>query len=354
MPALVSPAGGITEQRATPPAVSVIIPTYRDMALVQRALPHLLESRGACPEVVIVNNDPSQAVGAWVARQGYAGVRVLEVGHNSGFMGAINRGIHATSGKYVLFHNADLVVEDTYLQELARFFDEHPRAGAASGKVLRWDREHDAPSRRFDTAGIALRRNRGAYDRGEGALDDGQFDVAEEVFAVSGAALFARRTALEDICCRGKYLDETLFMYKDDIDLGWRLRMRRWQCWYVPSAVAYHSRTSRGLGGRGYLGAARSYLRNERRKPRSIRVHSMKNQWILLLKNERPQAFLPDLPWIAGRELGVLGANLVTSPPVVAAAIASFLRVLPETVRNRRAVQQAALARPRDLRRWLT
>lgn len=335
------------------PRVSVIIPTYRDFELVREAVPRVLQSTGVVVDVVIVNNDPAQAVSKWVAASGLEGVRAIEMGRNAGFMGAINRGITATTGEYVLFHNADLVVSPSYLAELAAFVRERPRAGVASGKVLRYDLATRTASDAFDTAGIAMRRSRGAFDRGEGQRDRGQFDQPEEVFAVSGAALFAAREALDDLRCGDEYLHENLFMYKDDIDLGWRMRLRDWECWYVPAAVAYHARTSRGLAGRRYRGSLRAYLANERRKPRSVRLHSMKNQWLVLLRNESAGGLLRAAPWIAGREMLVFGANLVTSPRMTAEALLAFARALPGTLRTRRIIQRRRLADTRDIERWM-
>ena len=102
-----------------------------------------------------------------------------------------------------------------------------------------------------------IRRDRRVFDRGENERDEGQFDRDEEVFGVSGAALVARREALESVELDGQYLDESFHMYKEDVDLCWRLRLAGWECWYVAGAVAYHARTSHGLSGTGYLRGAR-------------------------------------------------------------------------------------------------
>ena len=45
-----------------------------------------------------------------------------------------------------------------------------------------------------------------------------------------------------------EYLDENFYTHKEDHDISWRLRLAGWECWYVPRAVAYHARTTRGLG----------------------------------------------------------------------------------------------------------
>jgi GT2 family glycosyltransferase len=318
---------------ASGPEVAVIIPTYRDLHLVERGLGALMASQCVSLDILVVNNDPDQDVAGLASR---FPVRVIDVGHNTGFMGAINRGIRATTAPYVLFHNADLEVTPEYAGGLARWLESHPEAAIASGKVLR--REHDAEGRPlFDTAGIALRRSLGAYDRGEGQPDAGRFEVAEEVFGVSGAACLARRSALDDVAEGDQVLDESFFMYKDDIDLCWRLRSRGWACWYVPSVVAYHERTGRGLGGANYLRRPIAYLRNERQKRPGIRQHSLKNQWLILLKNADRGDVLRCAPSILLRELMVVGGGAVVSPLGTLRGLAGFARHARAAIRKRHA-----------------
>ena len=148
----------------------------------------------------------------------------------------------------------------------------------------------------IDTAGHAMGRDRGSIDRGENELDMGKYELEEQVFGVSAAALVARRDALESVRVAGEYLDESFFMYKEDVDLSWRFRLAGWECWYVPSAVAYHARTSRAPRLESGNSPFRSFHENEKRKPRHVRTNSMKNQWLMLVKNEdaaEPREGLP-------------------------------------------------------------
>ena len=182
------------------------------------------------------------------------------------------------------------------------FFARRPRAGCASGKILRFDLPDLPETDVIDTTGLTIGRNRRVADRGENERDVGQFEREEEVFGVSGAALVARREALEDVTVAGECLDESFHMYKEDVDLSWRLRLAGWECWYVPSAVAYHGRTIHGTSRRSYLADVRLFRENERSKPVSVRMNSMKNQWVLLLKND-------DLANFCGTPHGCSGAR---------------------------------------------
>ena len=335
------------------PSVSAIIPAYRDLHLLAESIPALLASEGVELDVIVVNNDVAQDVASWVRERGFGGVRVFDAGWNSGFAAANNRGIREASGDYIFFCNNDLVVTAGYLAELVRAFEAHPRAGAAAGKLLRYDLPNRRQLRRFDSAGIALRRNRGAFDRGENLEDCGQFDTAEEVFGVTAAAMLVRREALEDIDRGGGFFDENLFMYKEDVDVAWRLRLRGWESWYVPAAVAYHARTSQGLAGKGYLADPAAYLRTERSKPTFVRMHSLKNQWLLLVKHEGAASLVRDLPWIVQREVLAFVSALVLSPATLASAVAGFVRALPRAIRDRRRLQATAIVPPAAIRaRW--
>ncbi len=332
--------------------VSVLIPTHSDAHLLRKSVPTLLDHPGEI-EVIVINNNPSQNVAAAIGH--YAEderVRIIEMGWEAGFARAINRGIGASSGELVLFCNADLFPTSTYLSEIVAFFDLRPAAGAAIGKILRYDLDADAPTGLIDTAGLLLTRQRRFMPRGEGEPDSGRYDGEIEVFAVDGAALVARRTALEATAFEGEYLDENFVTHKEDHDISWRLRLAGWECWYVPSAVAFHARTTRGLGSTSYLSAIRSFYRNEQRKSQRVQINAMKNQWLMLIKYEDGVNFVRDLPFILTRELTIAFHHLLFAPRSLA-AIPMTLKLLSPTLRKRRAVKRSQVMDPRELRRWL-
>jgi GT2 family glycosyltransferase len=335
------------------PRFSVLIPTYRDASLVRRSLPVLLASAPGPVEVVILNNYPQQDVSAAIGdHTGDARVRIVEMGFEAGFARAINRGIRETSGEFVMFCNADLFPTPEYVSEILAFFERRPQAGAAIGKILRYELAGDRPTNLIDTAGLALNRQRRFMPRGEGERDDGRFDEELEVFGVDGAAMVVRRSALDTIRFEDEYLDENFYAHKEDHDVSWRLRLAGWECWYVPSALAYHARTTRGLGSTGYLSAVKTFHRNELEKSTFVQVNAMKNQWLMLLKNEDLSNLARDFLFILGRELMVLAHRLFFSPRSLA-AVPMTLRITRETLRKRRAVKGSQRMSPGAVRSWL-
>jgi GT2 family glycosyltransferase len=339
--------------REEAPRFSVLIPTYKDASLLGRSLPVFLATQPGAVEVVIVNNDPVQDVAGAIGHLAAdKQIRILEMGYEAGFPRAINRGITETSGEFVMLCNADLFPTAGYLSEIVAFLESHVRAGAAIGKILRYELEGDRPTDLIDTAGLALNRQRRFMPRGEGERDDGRFDEELEVFGLDGVAMVVRRSALETIRYEDEYLDENFYAHKEDHDLSWRLRLAGWECWYVPSAVAYHARTTRGLGSTGYLSSVRTFHRNELEKPTFVQVNAMKNQWLMLLKNEDLSNLVRDFPFILGRELMVLAHRLVFSPRSLR-ALPLTLRLTRETLRKRRAVKGGQRMTPKAVREWL-
>ncbi len=334
--------------------VSVLMPCYRDFQLVERSLPRIIEGSRCDLELVLLNNDSGQVedMRNFVGRLGDSRVRLLELEDKAGFVKAINAGIGTTTGELVFFANSDLFVANGYLDEMVSFFERSPRAACATGKILRYEIADDRETDIIDTTGHVIGRNRRVADRGENQKDVGQYDHEQEVFGVSGAALVARREALESARVRGEYLDESFYMYKDDIDLCWRLRLAGWECWYLPTAVAYHVRSSKGLGPRSYFSAMRRFHDNEQTKPIDVRMNSMKNHWLILVKNDDLTNFVRDLPYILGREALLFSHNLAFAPRETLTTLWRFSRALPRAVSKRREIKARQIVSASEIRSW--
>ena len=83
-----------------------------------------------------------------------------------------------------------------------------------------------------------------------------------------------------------------------------------------------------------------------------VRRHAMKNQWLLLLKNEDLYNFIRDAPYIIARELMVVGHSLFFSPRALG-AIPMTIQILPETLRKRRTAKARQRMDAAALRRWI-
>ena len=283
----------------------------------------------------------------------FPGESTIIINHtNLGFSAAHNQGFRLSNSKYVLVLNPDVILTPTFVGELVKYLECDPQAGAACGKLLRLSLAGQ-PTDIIDSTGLVIRKNRRGFDRGQGEVDRGQYDKPEYVFGSSGAAVLYRCEMLEDIKTTvgitsplgpeipsevtEEYFDESFFAYKEDIDLAWRAQLRGWKCAYVPSAVAYHAR--------GWQPGKRGQI------PRFIEIHSFKNRYLMLIKNEEWQNFIIHLPQILLFEVASLLYVLFWAPFLIKGWI-DVLRLLGPTLQKRRQIMAGKKIQARESRKW--
>ena len=280
--------------------VSVIIVNFNGETYLASCLEALVRQRHAQLEVIFVDNasgdNSLQEIDVFRRKHPELNLHLIANAENLGFCRGNNQGIAAAGGEFVLVLNADVRLEPNWISELVRLMRSDPTIGIALGKLLSG---HDPT--KLDSTGIAISKTRRASDRGQREEDRGQYDRQEEVFGASGAASLYRRSMLEAIkyppC---EYFDELFFAYKEDVDLSWRARLHGWRCVYFPKASGYHFRN----WGRG----------TRKRIPRWVRCHSLKNRYLMLLKNERFDTLLPGLFHVLAYEAISIGYILFREP----------------------------------------
>jgi len=246
----------------------------------------------------------------------------FEVRENRGWGAGVNRVLGWAAERhpevpFVLLLNPDIELEPDYGAILAGELHRHPRVAVTGGKLLRPDRAT------LDSAGIRLPRHRRPRDRGSGEPDRGQYDRREVVFAVSGAAMMVRRSAMEDVAVDGEVADEDFFAYQDDTDLCWRAGRFGWEVVYEPAARAVHARGWRREG-RFAIAPA-------------VRRHSFKNHYLQIIKNEPLGSLLGNLPWLLAWEGLRLGFALLRDREILP-GYAAALRAAPLAFAKRHAI----------------
>jgi len=254
------------------PLVTVCLVSWNSDKKLNVTLEALAQQCYPAIEFILVDNTSEDNSVALVRMQIPAAQIILNL-ENRGFCGGHNQGIAASKGKYYLPLNPDVVMRADYIAVLVEALEEHPECGSAAGKLL-------LEPGVIDSTGLFINRRRQQYLRGHGEMDRGQFDIPGEVFGVDGAAPLYRRVMLDDIKIKNQYFDEKFFAHKEDVDLAWRARLLGWGCWYCPDAVAFHERN----------------FKPGRRKVISsgIKVHAVKNRYLLLMKNELPSGWRRD------------------------------------------------------------
>ncbi len=282
---------------STAPDVSIIVVSKEDAGDLPVSLGSALAQSGVACEILLVDNASADS-SREVARDLSPDVRVLALSANVGFAAAMNSGIDATTGRYVLALNPDCRLDPDFASILARRLDAQDAAdvGSASGRLLRGDGVALSENGLLDSAGIYFTASGRHFDRGSGEPAAGRYRSEEEVFGASGAAGFYRRAALESAKISTGYFDADFFLYREDADLAWRLRKLGWRALYVPSAVAYHRR--------------RNVPERRRRMTALANLHSVKNRFVLRINNQTAGECARTLVPTLARDFVVLAACL--------------------------------------------
>ncbi|HOT02548.1 MAG TPA: glycosyltransferase family 2 protein [Methanolinea sp.] len=259
------------------PEVSVIIVNYNGERFLKTCLDSLRAQSFTDFEVYLVDNHSSDR-SIEIVEKLYPEVALIRESTNLGFAHGTNEGIRASRGQFILTLNNDTRLDPGFLEKIVLAMKREEKAGICASKML-------YPDGRINSVGICISRSGAAWDRGIHEPDHGQYDHPEEVFgACAGAALY-RRAMLDEI----GLFDEDFFMYMEDVDLAFRALLAGWKCMYVPGAVAYHHH-----GGTAGVGSDTAvYFGN-----RNI-------IWIAV-KNFPASILLSSLPWIIGRNIGVI------------------------------------------------
>ncbi|MGU3410084.1 glycosyltransferase family 2 protein [Microbacterium sp. M1A1_1b] len=270
--------------------LSVIIVDWHQPDLTRRAIDSVLSQRvDASVEVVLVVNEADDAtVDAYRAE--YPDVVLVAEPTNAGFAGGVERGIAASSGAVLVLVNNDAVADHGFLDRgLAVLAAGGPGVAVVAATAVLEGRFVAAPSdsrapddlvagdgRRWRRAevgqtlvngtGVVLDRSGNGRDRDWlRPIDDAP--ESAPLFGFSGGAAFLRRAAVAEV---GGF-DPTLFMYYEDLDVAWRLRLAGYEIRHAPDAVVVH-RHAASSGSNGPL----------------VRYQSMRNRLAVVVRNGSP------------------------------------------------------------------
>ena len=160
------------------PDVSIVVVSKDSAADLPVSLAAAAAQRGVGSEIVVVDNASADGSREAAAAFGTA-VRVVALPTNAGFAAAMNEGIAATAGRYVLALNPDCRLEPDFAAVLARRLDapDAGDVGSASGRLYRAEGRDLARTDRLDSAGIRFTASGRHFDRGSGELAAGRYEA---------------------------------------------------------------------------------------------------------------------------------------------------------------------------------
>ena len=319
------------------PTVCVSIVTFNSAGYIGRCLEEVLAQEGVNLEVIVADNGSTDDT-RQVLRRFRGRIRTILHGRNLGFAEAQNTVIRSTSSEWVLTLNPDVLLEPDFVRALVEAGEMDPGAGAVCGKLRAIGPGFiplDPP--RIDSTGIYFTPALRHFDRGWHEPDVASYNEPEYVFGATAAAALYRRRMIEDVSIDGNFFDPDFFVYREDADVAWRAQLLGWRCRYTPAALAYHVRTLNPS--------------NRRSVPAALTMHSVKNRFLMRIKNATGGLYRGCGLSMTLRDAVVVAGSIFWEPTSVG-AFWRLLRCMPRTIAQRKIIMSRRRIPDHALARW--
>jgi GT2 family glycosyltransferase len=277
--------------------VSVTIVTYNSGRFIKRCLQSVLAQGYPEKEVIIIDNASTDGTQG-ILEQFEDRCRLVFNETNIGFAAAQNQAIRLSRGDWVLALNPDVLLTSSFIDALVDAGHADAKVGTVCGKLLTMRSNLTLPTDPLvDSTGMYFTPMLRHLDRGSQEVDNGHYLNYEYVFGATAAAALYRREMIEDVSIDREFFDPDFFVYREDADVAWRAQLMGWRCVYTPHARGYHVRSV--LPG------------NRRALPAEINMHSVKNRFLMRMKNMTGDLYRRNWFAITARDLVVLACCML-------------------------------------------
>jgi len=246
------------------PKVSIIVVTYNNKRFIEGCLQSLMSTDYPNFEVIVVENASTDGSTELIRKlaKSYSHIKIIRNQENLGHAEGSNIGAKMANCKYIAFVDSDTSFDAYWLKEAVKTMEKDPIVGAVQSKL----RFMHNPKRVENIGGI-LNYYGVEVNPPQGFSEESLRDYVEpkEVFYAKSAAMIVKKKAFEEA---GKF-DPNYFVYFDDADLCWRIRLRGYSILFVGSSIVYHEGGGTMRGRLSLLGT----------------FHMCKNHIMTLLKN---------------------------------------------------------------------
>lgn len=212
------------------PLVSIIILNYNAGKLLLDCVESVFKTQYNNIEVVVVDN-ASKDQSHKTCKEKFDKIKLIENKQNLGYCEGNNVGIRQANGEFIVILNPDTIVDPNWITELISAYRKHGE-GLYQPKIISLYEENILQS-----TGNMLHLFGFGFARDKGIPDSLQRKDVEQVGYASGTCLFTSQSVLKKV----GLLDSFLFLYHDDLDLGWRAAQLGIKSYYVPLATIFHA-----------------------------------------------------------------------------------------------------------------
>jgi len=272
------------------PLVSIIILNYNAGKLLLNCIDSVFKSTYQNFEVIVVDNlstDNSHVR----CKEKFEKIQLIENKENLGYCEGNNIGIRNANGEFIIILNPDTIVEPNWLNHLMSAYNKfgeglyQPKFFSLNEKLV------------IQSTGNMLHIFGFGFARDKGKIDNEKIKSIEKINYASGTCLFTSKIVLDKI----GLLDPFLFLYHDDLDLGWRAAHVGINSFYVPKSIIYHAESY------SIKWSSKKFYWLERNRKYCLLTHYSKETYAKM----RLSLFLVDLcVWLFYLSKGFLGAKI--------------------------------------------
>lgn len=209
---------------------AVIIPNWNGRNLLEDCLQSLSQQSFKDFEIILVDNGSTDRSLEYV-ESNFPETKIIKLKENFGFAKAINVGVKSSNADYVVFLNNDTCVDKRWLASLVECADRHQEVISVNSKLLNfYDRK------RIDGVGILINEVGQARSIGWQDKDGIQYFKESYIFGATGGASLFRRNEFIKV----GLLDETYFMYSEEVDFAFRAQFLGYKSIFCPEALVFH------------------------------------------------------------------------------------------------------------------
>ncbi|MDO5510922.1 MAG: glycosyltransferase family 2 protein [Weeksellaceae bacterium] len=231
--------------------LSVVVVSYGALEHLKQCVNAVLAAMPADAELIVVDNaTPDFVLQDW--QREFENVQFVRNEENLGFSAANNIGAGLAKGEYLMLLNPDTLVPEDFFEKLLHFAAQTPDLGAAGTRMIDINGRYLPESKRNvptlqnswrKLAGMWQKSGNDYYNSGLGEHERGEVEV------ITGACMLMRR---KDYLQVGG-LDETYFMYGEDIDLCHTLRLAGLRNYYLGDVTMLHYKGESTVADAKYL-----------------------------------------------------------------------------------------------------
>ena len=209
--------------------ISIIVLNYNAGKLLLDCIESIKKSSYQNIEILVIDNissDQSQLK----CKEKFPDIKLIQNKKNLGYCGGNNVGIKEAKGEFIIILNPDTIVKPNFINELISAYEKYGE-GLYQPKILSLNEKNiiQSTGNMLHIFGFGFAR-----DKGNKVTD--KTEEIEKIGYASGTCLFTSREVLDKV----GLLDEFLFLYHDDLDLGWRAAQIGITSYYVPKSKIFH------------------------------------------------------------------------------------------------------------------